>query len=53
MKLSIFFFSFASVWHYVRRQEQESTFLHGSDVEVMMAEEAKPATSGKDTPFHE
>jgi hypothetical protein len=39
MKLSVFVFAFASVWHSVHGQEQVSTFLCGSDAEVAMSDE--------------
>jgi hypothetical protein len=53
MKSSVFFFAFAFAWHSVHGQEYKSSFLLGSDIEAAMAKDAKPATSGGDSPFHE
>jgi hypothetical protein len=53
MKSSVFFFAFAFAWHSVHGREYELSFLRGSNIEGAMAKDAKPATSGGDSPFHE
>jgi hypothetical protein len=45
MKISVFFFAFASVWHSVHGQEQ-STFLRGRGAEVEAAVEDEGASFG-------
>jgi hypothetical protein len=44
MKLIVFVFPLATVWHSVYGEET-STFLRGSDVEAAMAEESGPTPS--------
>ncbi|KAL3786416.1 hypothetical protein ACHAW5_002247 [Stephanodiscus triporus] len=51
MKLRVFFFAFASVWHSVHGLEHESSFLRGGDVEAVMATDAEPAAPDGDGPF--
>jgi hypothetical protein len=52
MKLSVAYFTFASMWHFVLGQEQ-STFLRGSDSEVALAEADECASFGDILNSHE
>ncbi len=53
MKLSVFFFALASMWHSVHGREYETSFLRASYNEAAMNEDAKRSASGGSSPFHE